>query len=114
MRNNNLHRALEITKRCIAVTDDFLIADPIHVQLLAKHAKDTNQHDVAYNIIKNAAERYGDSINITQCVLMEIELLWMHLGDNSSAKKMLVKLLSTRHSKEDRNAIMQLAKVMKS
>jgi membrane associated rhomboid family serine protease len=114
MRNNNLHRALEITKRCIAVTDDFLIADPIHVQLLAKHAKDTHQHDVAYNIIKNAAERYGDSINITQCVLMEIELLWMHLGDNSSAKKMLVKLLSTRHSEEDRNAIMQLAKVMQS
>ena len=114
MRNNNFHRALEITKRCIAVTDDFLIADPIHVQLLAKHAKETNQQDVAYTIIKNAAERYGDSINITQCVLLEIELLWMHLGDNNAAKKLLTKLLSTKISKEHHNAIMQLAKAMQS
>jgi membrane associated rhomboid family serine protease len=114
MRNNNFHHALEITKRCIAVTDDFLIADPIHVQLLAKHAKETNQQDVAYTIIKNAAERYGDSINITQCVLLEIELLWMHMGDNNAAKKLLTKLLSTKISKEHHNAIMQLAKAMQS
>lgn len=114
MRNNNFHHALEITKRCIAVTDDFLIADPIHVQLLAKHAIETNQHDVAYIIIKNAAERYGDSINITQCVLLEIKLLWMHLGDNKAAQKLLTKLLSTKHSKEHHNDIMQLAKAMQS
>jgi membrane associated rhomboid family serine protease len=114
MRNNNFHRALEISKRCIAVTDDFLIADPIHVQLLAKHAIETNQHDVAYTIIKNAAQRYGDSINMTQCVLLEIELLWMHQGDNNAAKKLLTKLLSTKLSKEHHNSIMQLAKAMQS
>ena len=114
MRNNNFHRALEITKCCITVSDDFLIADPAHVQLLAKHAIETNQHDVAYTIIKNAAERYGDSINITQCVLLEIKLLWMHLGDDKAAQKLLTQLLSTKHPKEHHNDIMQLAKAMQS
>lgn len=114
IRNNNLHRALEITKRCIAVTDDFLIADPIHVQLLAKHAIETNQHDAAYAIIKHAVERYAESIDKTQCILLEIELLLTHLGDNDAAKILLTRLLSTKHSKQHHNAIMQLAKAMQS
>lgn len=109
-----MHRALEITKRCIAVTDDFLIADPIHVQLLAKHAIETNQHDAAYAIIKHAVERYAESIDKTQCILLEIELLLTHLGDNDAAKILLTRLLSTKHSKQHHNAIMQLAKAMQS
>jgi len=110
--NNNLFRALEISKRCYAVSDDFLIADPTHVQLLAKYAIETNQHDLAYTIIKNAAERYGDSVNLTQCVLLEIELLWTHVGDNDTAHKLLTTLLMGKHSKEHHQAIMELARVM--
>ena len=114
MNNSNPHRALEITKHCYAVSNDFLIANPTHVQLLAKHAIETNQHDMAYTIIKDAAERYGETVNLTQCVLLEIELLWMHLGDNNAAQKLLTTLLTQKHPKEHHNAIMQLAKNMQS
>lgn len=114
MQSNKYYQALEMTKRCYAITDDFLIADPLHVMVLAKYAITANQHDIAYSIIKDAAERYPDAVNVIPCVLLEIELLWMHLGDNHAAQKLLTTLLSAKHSKDHHNAIMRLAKAMQS
>jgi membrane associated rhomboid family serine protease len=112
MHNRNYRRPLEIATHCYSIFDDFVLADPMHVLILAKYAISVQQYESAYVLVKNAEQRYGEHINHTLCKLLEVEVLWVHLNKHDEARKLLTDLLKATHSSEHHNTVMELAKTM--
>jgi tetratricopeptide (TPR) repeat protein len=112
MHKRNYRRSLEIVKHCYSISDEFVLADPMHVLILAKYAMSMQKYELAYALVKNAEQRYGEYINYTLCALLEIEILWMNLNKHDEAKKVLTDLLKSSHRSEDRKVVMELAKTI--
>ena len=72
-------RAMAITQQCQQVTEDFVLASPDSVLLLARALVDLQQYRTAYHLVRNAEQRYGQGIDAGRCQLLAIELLWQHL-----------------------------------
>ena len=75
MNKRSYRRPLEIATRCYSMSDEFVLADPMHVLILAKYAISVQQYESAYAFVKNAEQRYGECINYTLCKLLEVEVL---------------------------------------
>ena len=112
MHKRSYRRPLEIVKQCYSISDEFVLADPMHVLILAKYAMLMQKYELAYALVKNAEQRYGEYINYTLCALLEIELLWVYLNRHDEARKILKDLLKVTHSTQHHNAVMALAKTM--
>ena len=74
MHKRTYRRPLEIVKHCYSISDEFVLADPMHVLILAKYAMSMQKYELAYALVKNADQRYGEYINYTLCALLEIEI----------------------------------------
>jgi len=94
IQNNKYPRALLFVEKCQAISDEFVLADPSKVLLLAQMAKDHHQYQVAYLLIRDAHERYGEYIDYGQCVLMELDLLMNYLGKQDEAKLLIKEQLN--------------------
>ena len=112
MHKRSYRRPLEIAAHCYSISDEFVLADPMHVLILAKYAVSVQQYETAYALVKNTEHRYGECINYTMCKLLEVEILWVHLNKHNEARKLLADLLKTTRNSEHRNTVMGLAKTM--
>jgi membrane associated rhomboid family serine protease len=90
-RQNN--RALAIAKVCVAVKDEFMLANPAELLFLAEHAKTQQQYRLAYQLVHSAEARYGETIDADQCQLMEADLLEHHLNRPEAAQALIDMLL---------------------
>ena len=104
-------RALMIAEQCQAVSEEFLLADPENVLLLASMARDQHQYQLAYLLVADAAERYGNYIDVAACGLLEAELLWMHL-DQADKARMVVRNLLENNEAEHSPALFELARLI--
>jgi len=67
-------RALVYVEQCQQFTEDFVLADPDNVLLLANIAKDNHQYKVALRLVNNGSARYGEYIDGEACALMADDL----------------------------------------
>ncbi|MFK5984810.1 MAG: rhomboid family intramembrane serine protease [Pseudomonadota bacterium] len=87
-------RALLYVEQCQAVSDEFVLADPRNVLLLASIARDNHQYQVAYLLVRDAHERYGEYIDYGQCVLIELDLLMNYLDKQDEARVLIKEQLN--------------------
>ncbi|MGB5643220.1 MAG: rhomboid family intramembrane serine protease [Gammaproteobacteria bacterium] len=114
IHNRQYLSALNIARQCHTIAPDFLLADLLHVLVLAKQAITVKEYELAWMIVRNSSERYGDTIDTVRCALIEVELLWMHLGNTSEARKQMSNLLEQQQSEKNRAMILSLAKTLGS
>ncbi len=93
MQQRKYARALFYAEECLSVSSEFVLADPGNVLLLASMAKDSQQFELAYRLVRHARERYGEvtdqQLDINECRLMEIELMWKHLDRVEEARRLM-------------------------
>jgi membrane associated rhomboid family serine protease len=102
--------AVKLAKQCHSIAPEFILANPMHVLVLAKQAMAVNEYELAWMITGNSNERYGDAIDTVQCALLEVELLWMHLGRAAEARELITGLLAQQHSSKNHALILSLAR----
>jgi len=105
--------ALKVIEQCQQVSKAFVLANPLHVLLLANMARENRQYQLAWRMVHNAEQRYEQYINIQQCALLEIELLWQDLGNQQQARQRMKQLLPLAEG-EFRTNLLKLAKLMTS
>lgn len=105
--------ALSIASECIDVKDDFVLAESSQVLHLAMIAMELHQYKLAYRLIRNAGERYGNTVDVFRCWLLEVELLWQHLQKPDAAKKRISELLGETTNTYHRET-MALANLMRA
>ena len=67
-------RSLVYIEQCQRVVKGFVLADPGHVLLIASIAKDNRQYEIAYHLVADSNERYGNYINAEECEQLISEL----------------------------------------
>jgi len=112
MQQKKYARALLYAKECHEASENFILADPSYILLLAKLAVDTHQYQLAYLLVKDADKRYGNYVEHHQCALMEIELLWQYLNEPNKAQEKIDALLESPECPIRDDLIMQ-ASLMK-
>ena len=112
MHNRQYSAANNMAKQCHTIAPDFVLADSLHVLVLAKHAMTVNEYELAWMIVRNAGERYGNTIDTIGCALLEVELLSMHLGKPAEARELITHLLAHQQSDEYHGKILALARAM--
>ena len=112
LHNRQYLSAINMARQCHTFAPEFVLADSLHVLVLAKHAMAVNEYELTLMILKNANERYGDTIDTVRCALLEVELLWMHLSNTSEARKLMTNLLAQQQSEKNRAMILSLAKTL--
>lgn len=105
-------RALDITRRCIEIQDIFVLALPNEAITLAKYAMDLQQYPLAYYIIRNADQRYGEYIDLDLAFLLEAKLLLIHMNKRDESKHVLKKLVG-RNPINYRNDVAALIEIYK-
>lgn len=112
MLNRQYSAATNIAKQCHTIAPDFVLADCLHVLVLAKHAMTVNEYELAWRIGRNAGERYGNTTDTICCALLEVELLSMHLGKQGEARELITRLLAHQQPKEYHAKILTLARAL--
>jgi membrane associated rhomboid family serine protease len=87
-------RALEVVKRCQVLSPEFVVADPRQNGSLLKVAIAKREYELAYRLLHNAGQRYGESIDNRRYRFMEAQLLIKHLQRYDEAKSLLMTILS--------------------
>lgn len=96
-------RALHYAQKCLAISAEFVLADSKNLVLLATMAKDSGEFELAYGLVSRADERYGrdneTGYNLIDCRILEIELMWKHLGKADEARQLMREYLAPGQSK---------------
>jgi len=93
MENKKYASALLYVEQCQKITEEFVLADPKHVLILANMARENGQYEMAYLLVRKASEQYGDFISFENCSMLEIELLWFDLKRKKQAKQRMKEVL---------------------
>lgn len=101
--------ALRIAAEIFETNKDILIANPEHVLMLAQAAKEVNNFELAYAIIKDAEKRYHGKCNGEIYLFMELELLHLYLNKSQQALVLLKSIFDNREHPY-RNAVLMHAK----
>ncbi len=111
IENRKYARALMFVELCQQVTADFVVADPVHVMLLARMARDNKQYKISLQLVSKSFERYGDAVDSEQASLFEVELLWhfLNLPDQANAR---MKVLLATAGGDFKVSLLNLAKLM--
>ena len=111
IRLNKQHTggALRIASELLKTTNELVLANPEHVLLLANAAKEVNNFELAYALVKNAEERYYGKCSGEAYILLEMELLHLHLNKTADALALLKKIFDNRVHPH-RNAAVNYAK----
>jgi membrane associated rhomboid family serine protease len=112
MHNRQYSAASNMAKQCHTIAPDFVLADSLHALVLAKHAMTVNEYELAWRIVRNAGERYGNTTDTICCALLEVELLSMHLGKPGEARELITQLLAHQQPKEYHAKILTLARAL--
>lgn len=104
-------RIIPILERCQLVTEEFMLANPDEVLLLAHPLIDLQQYEMARRLIHNAEQRYAKYIDATQCKLLEVKLLWHYLEKQDEAHQLINNLL-TNPPESYKQEILTLAKAI--
>jgi len=86
-------RVLMIAGACVAVDEDFVLANPAELLLLVDEAQSQKQYLLAYQLIRDAKQRYGDVLDVASCQLIEADLLEHHLNKPEEAQKVMARSL---------------------
>lgn len=86
--------ALNVCESCFRFAPEFLLARPLDVIPLARMAERQQRYELAYSLVYNAEDRYGDAVDLTTAQLMEARLLAVHLGRRKEAKAIVQSLLA--------------------
>jgi len=73
-------KAVDISKRCHTVSKKFVLAQGSQLILLVQTAIKLQQYDLAYDLVKDVDERYCGDLDRVHCKILEIDLLYRHLG----------------------------------
>jgi membrane associated rhomboid family serine protease len=92
VRSNRYADAFNVLKACLAVTREFVVADPRHVLLLAHEANRQQLYKLAVALLHNAEQRYTDAVDYMQCGLLEVDILSSHLDAVPLARQRLAAL----------------------
>ena len=106
-------RASDIFKQCHGVSNNFVLADPNEVLLLARGMIELQQYEAAQNLINNADQCYGKYIDITRCQILETELLLHHLNKLDEARG-IINILLLNPQDTYKKEILDLAKLIAS
>lgn len=88
--------ALRIARTMYENTGKVLLADPTHVLLLAQAAKDINDYELAYEIVKHADSRYFGKCLGESYLYLEMELLHLYLNKTADALMLLKTVFDDR------------------
>jgi hypothetical protein len=88
--------ALRIARTMYENTGKVLLADPTHVLLLAQAAKDINDYELAYEIVKHADSRYFGKCLGESYLYLEMELLHLYLNKTADALVLLKTVFDDR------------------
>lgn len=98
--------ALRAAQALLVTKGSILLANPAHVLLLANAAKEVNEYELAYALVKNAEERYWGKCEGETYVLLEMELLQLHLNKPAEALALFKKIFDNRVHPHREAAIM--------
>ena len=84
-------RLLAIAEACVAVDDNFVLANPPELLPLVDEAQSQKQYMLAYKLIRNAEQRYVGVLDIAICRLIEADLLEHHLNKPEEAQKVMAR-----------------------
>ncbi|MBL1274993.1 MAG: rhomboid family intramembrane serine protease [Ectothiorhodospiraceae bacterium] len=96
LEKNNKKEALTMAQRCLNIQEDFVFADPKEALNLALYAMECQRYPLAHQIINRADLRYGESIDLIYSLLLEAQLLLLHLDKRDEAKVVLKRLIDKK------------------
>ncbi len=88
--------ALNVCETCFGSAPEFVLARPLEVLPLARMAERQQRYQLAYSLVHNAEDRYGNALDLTSAQLMEARLLAQHLGRRGEAQAITRALLAQR------------------
>jgi membrane associated rhomboid family serine protease len=97
--------ALRIARTMYENTGHVLLANPAHVLLLAQAAKEMNDYELAYEIVKQADNRYFGKCLGEGYLYLEMELLHLHLNKTADALALLKSIFDDRDHPYRKNII---------
>lgn len=111
IRLNQQHTggAVRTAQALLKEKGSILLANPEHVLLLANAAKEISDFELAYAVVKNAEERYYGKCVGEAYILLEMELLHLHLNKTPEALAKLKSIFDNREHPH-RNAAIMYAK----
>lgn len=86
--------AFTVINKCFEADSDFLLPDASKVILLANEAFNQQQFELVYRIISNYKIRYNDSGSCVDHVILEAQVLWLHLNRREDAIALLKKAIN--------------------
>jgi len=90
---NYYPRALDITQECLGLNENFVLSDSANLIPLTKKAIEFERYDLAYQIIKNASQRYDIHVDGVQCRILEAQILIRYLGQHEQSRIIVSELL---------------------
>ena len=78
-----------IVKKCLEVDDQFILADPNDLLFVVNYLVSVNEYEFGYQLLHQASDKYGATINHCDGVLLEARLLWSHLDKGAEAQTLL-------------------------
>ena len=84
--------ALNVCETCFTFAPEFILAQPLDVMPLAHLAFQQQRHQLAYSLVHNSEDRYGDALNTTDAKLFEAKILVNYLDRPDDAHSVLESL----------------------
>jgi membrane associated rhomboid family serine protease len=84
--------ALNVCETCFTFAPEFILARALDVMPLAHLAFQQQRYQLAYSLVHDSEDRYGDSLNTTDAKLLEARMLVSHLDRPDDAHSVLESL----------------------
>ncbi len=81
-------RALQVIKQCQVLSMAFVVADPKQNGPLLKEALARREYELAYGLLHDAGERYGEAVDVPRYRFLEAQLLIQHLKRYDEARQL--------------------------
>ena len=95
--------AFRILKNCLAVTREFVLANPRDVLMLAQEANRQQLYKLAVALLHKVEERYPQSVGYIPCGLLEVDILAHQLAKPELAIKRIDQLMHAANEVERKN-----------
>ncbi len=111
IEQKNYSKALYYIEQCQQEVQYFVLAHPEHTLFMAHIAMNNHQYKLAFHLVSQAWERYGEAVDIKKCAFLEIELLshFMNRSDKSKERITQLKMVADGRFKKD---ILELEKLL--
>ena len=93
LAQNRHKKALDVCGACFEFAPQFVLTNPLDVIPLAKIAERQGRYTLAHSLVRDAEERYGDGLDVTNASLLEARILAQYLEQPTAAKEIIGRLL---------------------